>query len=91
MTNDTITTPTITISRQFLDDKATVIGSPDRAGDDCAILVNGIEVGESYWCNGANIPKGQRWASTGKAGISLGHPTREAAEQVQADAYLASI
>jgi hypothetical protein len=54
------------------------------------ILVDGREIGSTWWCGADYIPAGRRWASDGPAGCLYGDdgfPTREAAEQAQVDAY----
>ena len=51
------------------------------------LLVDGRVIGGSYWCSAADIKDGQRWASWGPAGYSLGHLDRETAERVQIRKY----
>lgn len=58
---------------------------------DFRLLVNGADVGGSYFCSAAYIPDGQRWASWGYAGLSMGHRTREVAERVQVDAWVGHV
>ncbi|WP_105973675.1 hypothetical protein [Streptomyces geranii] len=56
----------------------------DGYGDDFRLLVDGETIGGTYHCPpGPNIRAGMQWASYGPAGYSLGHRTREDAEQVQ--------
>lgn len=66
----------------------TALGSWNRPGEDHLLLVDGKEIGGSYWCSADYVKNGQRWASYGPAGLSMGHRTREDAEQVQVDAHL---
>lgn len=66
----------------------TELGNEDTWGDDYLLLVDGIEIGNTYYCPAAYVADGERWASDGPAGLSLGHRTREQAEQVQIDAHL---
>jgi hypothetical protein len=73
-------------------------GSKRDAPDDFLILVDGQEIGSTYWCarnpaasvgwgwDDGGLP-GESWASWGPRGLSCGHPTREAAEQAQAREY----
>lgn len=55
--------------------------------EDALILVDGQQIGGSYWCGADYIRDGQRWASYGPAGLSMHHPDRETAEQVQVREY----
>lgn len=68
----------------------TQLGGPNEPGEDYYLLVDGEQIGGTYWCSAADIPDGQRWASWGVAGYSLRHPDREAAEQVQVREYAAN-
>jgi hypothetical protein len=65
----------------------TDLGGPDKPGEDYYLLVDGKQIGGTYWCSAADIPDGQRWASYGPAGYSLRNPDRETAEQVQIREY----
>jgi hypothetical protein len=66
------------------------LGNGDAWGEDYYLLINGGRVGGSYFCNADSVKDGERWASWGPAGLSMGHPTREAAEAVQVDAWKAA-
>lgn len=55
--------------------------------EDSLLQVDGRTIGGAYWCGSDTVRDGERWASWGVAGLSMGHPTRKAAEQVQADRY----
>lgn len=65
------------------------LGGPNTPGEDFYLLVDGRQIGGTYWCGADYIADGQRWASWGVAGLSLRNRTREAAEQVQVTVYLA--
>lgn len=59
----------------------------DGYGDEFHLLVDGQIIGGTYHCPpGPHIKAGMQWASYGPAGYSLGHATREDAEQVQLQA-----
>jgi hypothetical protein len=53
--------------------------------DDRIILRDGETIGGVYYCTAENVPRGRKWASWGPAGLSMGHPTREAAIAAQAE------
>jgi hypothetical protein len=65
--------------------------------DPFLLLIDGRRAGGTYWCAYNPAPTGfgrddgglpgRSWASWGPRGLSCGHPTREAAEQVQVDVY----
>jgi hypothetical protein len=60
-------------------------GSKECAPDDFLIVVDGEAIGGTYW-GGAYEGPG-KWHSWGPAGLSMGHLSREAAEQDQVRAY----
>lgn len=73
----------------------------DGPDEDFLILVNGVDIGGTYWCvyNPAVSPgwghddggiDGPSWASWGPRGLSCGHATREDAEEAQVRAYIAN-
>ncbi|MGW1870920.1 hypothetical protein ACWCPS_35945 [Streptomyces mauvecolor] len=68
----------------------TELGSENTPGDDFLLCVDGTEFANTYYCSAGYVRDGERWASDGPAGLSLGHRTREDAEQAQIDAYLAN-
>lgn len=59
----------------------------DGYGNEFHLLIDGNIIGGTYWCpvshTGLIVEAGKQWASHGPAGYSLGHPTREDAEQIQ--------
>lgn len=60
----------------------------DGYGDEFHLLVDGQIIGGTYHCPpGPQIKAGMQWSSYGPAGYSLGHATREDAEQVQLKAH----
>lgn len=65
------------------------LGSTNTKGEDYLLHIDGHEVGGTYYCDATDIRDGEHWASWGPAGLSMGHRTREDAEQVQIDAHLA--
>jgi len=66
------------------------LGDADHWGEDFYLLVDGERIGGSYWCSAEYVKDGERWASWGPAGLSMGHRTREDAERVQVTARLDS-
>ncbi|GAA4931993.1 hypothetical protein HD597_012854 [Nonomuraea thailandensis] len=74
-------------------------GTAKLAPDEFLILIDGAEIGGTYWCsynpaasagwgsNDGGLP-GESWASWGPRGLSCGHPTREAAEHAQVREYV---
>lgn len=68
----------------------TELGSENTFGEDYDLCADGIEFANTYYCSASYVRDGERWASDGPASLSLGHRTREDAEQVQIDAYLAN-
>ncbi len=66
------------------------LGSGDEWGEDYYLLIDGVKVGGSYFCTAEYVKDGERWASWGPAGLSMGHPTREAAEAVQVEKWKAT-
>jgi hypothetical protein len=74
-------------------------GDRRHAPDEFLIVVDGKEIGGTYWCgynpaaaagfgrDDGGLP-GESWASWGPRGLSCGHPTREAAEQAQVREYV---
>jgi hypothetical protein len=77
-----------TVTRKPQHPGYTTLGSWNRPGEDYDLLVNGEAIGGTYWCGSGTVKNGQRWASYGPAGLSMGHRTREDAEQVQVNAHL---
>lgn len=59
------------------------LGDADNWGEDFTLLVDSEEIGSTYWCSADYVKDGERWASWGPAGLSMGHRTREDAERVQ--------
>lgn len=59
------------------------LGSTNTKGEDFLLLVDGREIGGTYYGDATGIPDGEHWVSWGPAGHSMGHRTREDAEQVQ--------
>ncbi|AEM88857.1 hypothetical protein [Streptomyces violaceusniger] len=66
------------------------LGDAANCGEDFYLLVDGSRIGGSYWCGAESVKDGERWASWGPAGLSMGHRTREDAEQAQVTAHVAS-
>jgi hypothetical protein len=74
-------------------------GTRRDAPDEFLVLVDGQEIGGTYWCqynpaaggvfgwDDGGLP-GESWASWGPRGLSCGHPTREAAEDAQVREYV---
>lgn len=60
-------------------------GSKKQAPDDFLIVVDGEAIGGTYW--GAAYEGPGKWHSWGPAGLSMGHMSREDAEQAQVRAY----
>jgi hypothetical protein len=59
--------------------------------EDGLILVDGVEIGGTYWCGAQDIPDDRRWASYGPAGTLYGDDgfaTRDTAEAAQVRAYV---
>lgn len=65
------------------------LGSDNTKGEDYLLHIDGHEIGGTYYCDALDIRDGEHWASWGPAGLSMGHRTRDDAEQAQIDAYLA--
>jgi hypothetical protein len=84
------TVPTMQVSRQPKYPDFADLGGPNAPGEDYLILVDSKTIGGTYWCGADYIPRGQRWASWGPAGLSLRHPDRESAERVQVREYTAN-
>ncbi|MGW2863297.1 hypothetical protein [Streptomyces sp. NPDC001205] len=63
------------------------LGSENEPGEDYLLLADGDEFANTYYCAASYVRDGERWASDGPAGLSVGHRTREDAEQAQIDAY----
>lgn len=78
------------VTRQPADPDYTDLGGPDIPGEDYHLAVDGEVIGGTYWCGANNVPDGQRWASYGPAGLSMGHRDRDSAEQMQVRAYAAN-
>lgn len=72
----------------------TLLGGPDEHGDDFLLVVDGIEIGGTYY--GCTLPAGERWVAEAyvqcavPAARRCGYPTREAAEVALAAHYLAA-
>jgi hypothetical protein len=76
-------------------------GTVRDAPDEFILLVDGLEVGGTYWCSynpaaaagwgwdDGGLPR-ESWASWGPRGLSCGHPDREAAERAQVREYAAN-
>lgn len=75
------------VTREPKYDGYTDLGSPDEPGEDYYLLVDGRRIGGTYWCGSDLVNDGERWASWGPAGYSMGHPDRESAEQAQVREY----
>jgi hypothetical protein len=60
-------------------------GSKEYAPDDFLIVVDGEAIGGTYWGGAYEGPC--KWHSWGPAGLSMGHMSREDAEQAQVRAY----
>jgi hypothetical protein len=60
-------------------------GSRRYAPDEFLILVDGCPIGGTYWGEACEGPG--TWHSWGPAGLSMGHASREDAEQAQVRAY----
>lgn len=80
----TATQPTIT--RQPVHPGYDDLGSENTPGEDYWLLIDGQNIGTTWYCSAGYVNDGERWASDGPAGLSMGHRTREDAEQVQLDA-----
>lgn len=80
---------TMRVSRRPRDPEWTELGGPNTPGEDYLIVVDDAAIGGTYWCGADYVPDRQRWASWGPAGLSMHHPDRETAEQVQIRAYAA--
>jgi hypothetical protein len=72
-----------TITRQPVHPGYDTLGDADTWGEDYYLLINGDNIGTTWYCPADYVKDGERWASDGPAGLSMGHPTREAAEQAQ--------
>lgn len=81
------TTPAPVITRRPVHDGHDTLGDANREGDEYLIVIDGKDVGGTYYCTAAGTKRNQRWASWGPAGLSMGHRTRKDAELVQAAAY----
>jgi hypothetical protein len=75
----------VTRTPVYPDDRA--VGNAYRPGADYFVFVGGVKIGGTYWASSDSYPRGQKWVSWGVGGLSMRHRTREAAEQVQVDAY----
>ena len=78
------TAPTIT--REPVHPGYDDLGDENTPGEDYWLLVNGENIGTTWYCSADYVNDGERWASDGPAGLSMGHRTREAAEKAQLDA-----
>lgn len=63
------------------------LGDADNWGEDFYLIVDGQNIGTTWHCPADYIRDGERWASDGPAGLSMGHRTREDAEQAQLKAH----
>lgn len=75
------------VTRKPEHEEYTGLGAWNIPGEDYLLLVDGNVIGSTYWCGADYIADGQRWASWGPAGLSMGHRTREDAERAQVQAY----
>lgn len=75
-----------TITRQPVHAGYDTLGDADNWGEDFYLLIDGDNIGTTWYCSAHYVSDGERWASDGPAGLSMGHPTRENAEQAQLDA-----
>lgn len=75
------------VTRRPEDDRYADLGSAIQPGDDYFIVINGQDIGGTYWANAHTVKPGQHWMSWGPAGLQDGFRTREDAEQAQVDAY----
>ena len=78
---------TMQVSRRPRYADYTDLGGPNTPGEDYLLLIDGKEIGGTYWCSAGDIADGQRWASWGPAGTSLRHPDRQSAEHTQVREY----
>ena|SRR5438128_998497 len=76
------------ITRKPTHDGYDELGSEDTPGEDYWLLIDGRNIGTTWYCTAHYVNDGERWASDGPAGLSMGHRTREDAEQAQIDAHL---
>ncbi|MEU8623298.1 hypothetical protein [Streptomyces sp. NPDC048669] len=81
----TATAPTVT--RRPENDRFAELGSAGKFGDDYFIVIDGQDIGGTYWANAHWVEPGRNWSSWGPAGAQGGFRTREDAEQVQVAAY----
>jgi hypothetical protein len=79
--------PAPTVTRRPERPGADNLGSANQQGDEFLLIIDGQAIAGTYYCTAREIRPNQRWASWGPAGLSMGHRTREDAEQVQVDAY----
>ncbi|MDX3329922.1 hypothetical protein PV405_35650, partial [Streptomyces sp. ME02-6979-3A] len=79
--------PAPTVTRRPEDDRYTDLGSATVPGDDYFIVIDGRDIGGTYWANDHTVQPGFNWMSWGPAGLRDGFRTREEAEQVQVAAY----
>lgn len=77
-----------TITRSPVHSGYDELGSEDTFGEDYWLIIDGRNIGTTYYCTARYVANGERWASDGPAGLSMGHRTREDAEQAQIDAYM---
>lgn len=80
----TATQPTIT--RRPVHAGYDDLGGENTPGEDYWLLIDGENIGTTWYCSASYVKDGERWASDGPAGLSMGHRTREDAEQAQLDA-----
>jgi hypothetical protein len=78
---------TMEVTRAPVHDGWDELGGPTAQGEDFLLLVDDVVIGGTYWCEADYVADGQRWASYGPAGLSMGHPSREVAEHVQVAVY----
>lgn len=77
-----------TITRTPQHDGYTELGTANTPGEDYWLIIDGRNIGTTWYCGAHYVNDGERWASDGPAGLTMGHRTREDAEQAQIDAYL---
>lgn len=72
-----------TITRQPVHPGYDELGTHNTPGEDYWLLIDGDNIGTTWYCSAHYVKDGERWASDGPAGLSMGHRTREDAEQAQ--------
>lgn len=74
-----------TITREPVHAGYDELGDESTPGEDYWLLVDGENIGTTWYCSADYVNDGERWASDGPAGLSMGHRTREEAEKAQLD------